>query len=342
MRVRVLRLSTNVTEPAEWGRRFQDLTADASQMYARVLRRYNELLHRVAAGELQPDQIQKQFQDYLQERGTAATRELVELSVDLLAGLLYVQAKYREALLDGLLPADGPLPPPPSPSSIDLTNWFETLAKYATEQSARGMARQQRLVERIASGEITPAQIQEQGRRYLESQAPNFVGDVMDLGLTFVGRLQQSSAAMTEGLYDRVLGPESDESSPPDPPLVVDLRGASGSVVTAQIVVENTRGETADVRCGVSEFTPRAGGRPVQTVAEVVPARFTLGPGEARDVVLSLPLDRPSFTPGTDYFGILRISGTGEHEMVVQLIAHADPSAAPQQASARESTPPAQ
>jgi hypothetical protein len=314
-----------MTEPADWGRRFQELTADAGQLYARSLRRYDELLRRVAGGELKPEGVQKQFGEYLQEQAGTSTRELVELSVGLLAGLLHIEAKYREAMLDGLLPSEGPVPPPPSPSSIDLTNWFQTLSKYAAEQSSRGVARHQQLVERVASGEITPAQMQEQNRRYLEAQAPQFVGEVMDLGLSFVGRLQQSSTNLTDGLYDRVLGPEVDESSAaPGPPLVVDLRGASGSVITKEIVVENTRSAAADVVCRVSEFTPRAGGESFGTDVEVVPSRFTLAPGEARDVTLSLPLDRHAFAPGVDYFAILRISGAGEREMMVQLIAHSE------------------
>jgi hypothetical protein len=293
-------------------------------MYARVLRRYHELLDRVARGELQPEEIQKQFRDYLQEQAATSTRELVELSVGLLAGLLYVEAKYREELLDGLLPSDAPLPPPPSPSGIDLTNWFQTLAKYATEQSARGMSRHQMLVERVAAGEIPPSRVQDQGRRFLEEHAPKFLGEVMNLGLTFVGRLQRSSTNFAEGVYDRVLGPDTERSSPPEPPVCVDLRGLAGSVSSADIVVENTRSDTAEVVCRGSEFAPRTGGRRFRSGLEVVPARFTLAPGEQRDVNLRLPLDPSLFAPGADYVATLQISGAGEHQMIVQLMARAE------------------
>lgn len=300
------------------------MSADAAAMYTRVLRRYNELLVRVASGELKPEAVQQQFRAYLEEMATSSTRELVEVSVGLLAGLLYTEAKYREAMLEGLLPADSPVPPPPSPASIDLTNWFQTLSRYAAEQSARGIARQQQLIERIASREVSAEQMQEQGRRYLESNAPQFLGDVMALGLTFVSRLQQSSTTFAEGLYDRVLGPDPESAPAPEPPVIADLRGPSGSVVTAEIEVENTRDEPANVVCLVSEFTPRGGGASFVAAAEVTPARFTLAPGASHDVVLSLPLDRNFFTPDADYFGLLRISGAGERDMVVQLIAHAE------------------
>ncbi len=318
-----------MTHPEEWGRRFLALTTDAGRMYDQSLRRYNELLGRVASHELRPEDVQTEFRAYLQEKSATSTRELVELSVGLLAGLLHIEAKYREALLEGLIPPDGPIPPPPPPSSIDLTNWFQTLSKYAAEQSARGIARQQQLVERIASGEITPERIQEQGRHYLESYAPLFIGEVVELGLGFVSRMQRSSGNFTEGLYDRLLGPDTDLAAAPETALILDLRGPAGSVTTAAIVVENTRTEATQIACTISEFVSRTRDRTFASGAEATPARFALAPGESRDVTISLPLDPGLFAPDVDHFAILRIAGAGDREMVVQLIAHVDSSESP-------------
>jgi hypothetical protein len=321
-------------DPSDWGLRFQELTAEAGQVYARSLRRYNELLARVARGELQPDDVQRQFRDYLQERATTSTRELVELSVGLLAGLLHVEARYRDALLDGLLPAQGPPSPPPSPETIDLANWFQTLANYAAEQSARSMARHQQLVDKVAAGEIQPGAVHEQGRRFLDTHAPAFLGDVMALGLDFVGRLQKSSATLAHGLYDRVLGPEGNGAGRHDPPVCVDLRGAPGSVPTASLVVENRRLQPADIVCVASEFAPRTGGPRFRPALEIVPARFSLAPGEHRDVDIRLPLDATRFSPGVDYVATLSIAGAGERDLIVQLLARVDSATGAQPAAA--------
>jgi hypothetical protein len=312
-----------VSQPADWGARFQELAADAGQTYARTLRRYQELLERVARQELAPEQVQKQFREYLQEYGAASTRQLVELSVGLLAGLLYVEARYRDALLDGLVSPADPPPPPPSPSSIDVTNWFQALATYAAQQSARSMARQQQLVERVASGEIPADRVREQGRRFVEQHAPEFLGEVMNLGLTFVGGLQESSATLADGLYDRVLGTEP--AAPLEPPICVDLRAGSGGTASACIVVENTRLQPADVRCRVSDFGRRSGGDRFRAPLVIDPERFQLAPGEQRDVDLKLALDPVNFAVETDYVATLLISGAGEHDLVVQLIARAEP-----------------
>lgn len=318
-----------MASPAEWSLRFQEQAAEAGRLYARVARRYDELLERVARAELAPQDVQRQFRDYLQEQATASTRDLVELSVGLLAGLLYVEARYRDALLDGLLPPAAPVPPPPDPSGVDLANWFQTLSTYAAEQSTRGVQRYQALVELVAAGQVPAARVQEEGRRFAEQRSPQFLNEVMDLGLTFVGRLQRSSTTFAEGLYDRILGPDEDVTPAPAPPLCVDLRGPAGSLATATIVVENAHPTPADVACRASEFTPRdGGGPPFRSRLEVVPARFGLAPGESRDVELRLPLDPGVFAPGADCAALLRITGAGEHERIVQLLARAEPVAA--------------
>jgi hypothetical protein len=343
VQLRLLSLSAAVSQAAEWGRRFQDLAAEAGQLSAWSLRRYQHLLERVSRGELKPDEVQKQFRDYLQEQAGASTREAVELSVGLLAGLLYAEAKYREAMLDGLLPAADTVPPPPSPSGIDLTNWFQALATYAAEQSARGTARHQQLVERVASGAVSAARVQEHTQQYLQTHAPEFLAEVMDLGLTFVGNLQRSSSTLAAGLYDRVLGPDGHGPSGPEPPIILELRGLSGSVVSSTVVVENTRPETADITCRVSEFTARAFGRRFRAPMEIDPPRFTLASGGQQDVALRLTLDPSVFAAGADYVATLQISGAGERDLIVQLIARADApaSAATPPASSPEAAPPA-
>lgn len=330
-----------MSQPEEWGARFQALAGDAGRVAARSLRRYQDLLGRVARRELQPEEIQRQFQAYLQEQGTSSTRELVELSVGLLSGLLFAEAKSREALLDGLLPPEAPLPPPPEPAGADLMEWFQSLSTYATEQGGRAITRHQSLVNAVAKGEIPAARVQEQGRHFLEQHAPVLLDEVMQLGLNFVGRLQQSSATLTDGLYDSVLGPDRDASSP-EPPVCVDLRGPAGSVASATFLIENTRSEPASVVCRASEFAARAFGRRFRAPLEIDPAQCTLAPGEHRDICLRLPLDPATFAPGADYVATLQISGAGERDLIVQLLARAESGAAGSKArEPRTAEPPA-
>jgi hypothetical protein len=219
--------------------------------------------------------------------------------------------------------------------------WFQSLSAYATEQSGRAITRHQTLVNAVANGEIPAARVQEQGRLFLEQHAPELLDEVMQLGLNFVGRLQQSSATLTDGLYDRVLGPDRDASSP-EPPVCVDLRGSSGSVVSSTFVIENTRSDPASVVCRASEFAARAFGRRFRAPLEIDPAQCTLAPGEHRDIRLRLSLDAAMFAPGADYVATLQISGAGERDVIVQLLARADSgTAASQGGEYRTAEPPA-
>lgn len=312
----------------DWGQRIQDLAAGAGQVYTRSLRRYNELLERVARGELRPEQVQQGLREYFQAHSAASTRDMVATSAGLLADLLHLEARYRDSLLDGLLPAEPPTPPPPSPAGVDPTQWFQALASYAAAQGSRSLARQQRLIDRVAAGEIPAAAVHEHGRRFLETQAPQFLSDVMALGLRFIEQLQGASASATDGLYDVILGPERPAESPRTdglaPPVCLELRAAPGGVASASLVVENTRAAPAEVVCRVSEFVSRVGSAHVRPTVDISPSRFTLAPGEQRDVDLRLVLDRVQFATGTDYIATLLVSGTGERELVVHLLARAE------------------
>jgi hypothetical protein len=213
---------------------------------------------------------------------------------------------------------------------VDLTNWFQALATYTSEQGARALRRQQQLVERISSGQVTSAQVQQQGQQFLQAHSAQFLGDVIALGMHFVAQLHRNSSALTDGLYDRVLGPElhfngnaPGPASAPEPPLCVDLRGTAGTMAAACIVIENTRAAPAQVECRASHFVPRSGGAPLGVVLEITPARFTLPAGGQAEVDLRLLLDREQFETNADYAASLVVTGAGERELVVQVTAQA-------------------
>lgn len=311
-----------MTTAEDWSRRYQELTADVGRSYDRVLRRHRELLGRVADGSLDPGVVQAGVQSYVAQQAGSSTRELIEASVGLLAGLLYTEAKYREVMLEGLLPPDAPIPPPPSPSSIDLANWFQTLASYGAVQSARSVARQQQLVERIASGALSVAELERHGQSFVTTQSPKFVSEVVELGLAFARQMQRSSASMAEGLYDGVLGSDADADGSAEAALVMELQGTLGTTVESQVEIENTRDVPADIECTLTPFVSRETGRGV-SAGVVEPARCVLTVGATREIAVRVSLDPDVFTPGVDYFGMLRVTGVEARDMIVQIVVRA-------------------
>ncbi len=311
-----------MTSAEDWSHRYQELTADVGRSYDRVLRRHRELLSRVADGSLDPGVVQAGVQSYMVQQAGSSTRELIEASVGLLAGLLYTEAKYREVMLEGMLPNDEPIPPPPSPASIDITNWFQTLAQYGAVQSARSVARQQQLVERISAGDLPVGELEQRGKSVVSAQSPKFIAEVVELGLAFARQMQRASAAMAEGLYDDVLGPDPEAAADGDGAMVMELQGIVGSTVTAQVEVENARDLPADIECTLTPFVSRQTGRGV-SAGVVDPARCVLTVGESREIAVRVTLDGDVFVPSVDYFGMLRVTGVGAREMIVQIVVRA-------------------
>ncbi len=311
-----------MAQAEDWSRRYQELTADVGRSYERVLRRHRELLTRVADGSLDPGVVQAGVQSYMAQQAGSSTRELIEASVGLLAGLLYTEAKYREVMLEGLLAPEEPIPPPPSPDSIDIANWFQTLATYGAAQSARSVARQQQLVERISSGALSVSELENHGKSFVTSHSPKFVAEVVGLGLAFARQMQRSSAAIAEGLYDGVLGTDPDAEGGADAALVMELQGFPGSTVESGVEVENTRDVPAEIECTLTPFVSRETGRGV-SAGVVDPARCVLTVGTTREITVRVTLDPAVFSPEVDYFGMLRVAGAGEREMIVQIIVRA-------------------
>lgn len=256
------------------------------------------------------------------QQASSSSRELIEASVGLLAGLLYTEAKYREVMLHGLLPTDEPIPPPPTPSSIDIANWFQMLASYGAVQSARSVARQQQLVERISSGALSVAELESHGKSFVATQSPKFIAEVVELGLAFARQMQRSSTSMAEGLYDGVLGADPDAEDSADAALVMELQGLVGSTVESVVEVENAREVPADIECTLTPFVSRETGRGF-SAGVVDPVRCVLTVGESREIAVRVTLDREVFAPGVDYFGMLRVTGAGAREMIVQIVVQA-------------------
>ena len=305
-------------ELADWTMRLQQLAAKASQQYGRSMERYQELLELVAAGEIPPAAFREELPRVLREQ-TPALQRTNELTVAFLAGLVRLNARYRDSFLDALVPspeasASDELPP------FDLTNWFQVLAGYAMEQNGRSMARYQTLVERIASGEITPSGMQDHARRFVERYGAEYVQELTDLGFEFLGRLQDVTYAMSDALYDRLMGRTPAAGTPaPGPPTRLRLQGPSGARVSASLIVENTRREPAEVVCHVSEFAPVGGGRAFRAPLEILPPRLVLGPGQQRELDMHLTLEPSSFEAGREYGATLWIRGHGEQDVQIEL-----------------------
>lgn len=310
-------------ELSDWAARLQQLTANATRAYSRSAERYQQLLERVARGDITPAAWQYEVPRVWQQQAPAL-QQLSQLNVEFLADLIRLSSKYREGFLDALVPSGEHAPTEDGLPPFDATNWFQVLSGYASDQSRRSMERFQTLLERVARGEIAPADVQEHMQRFLDEQGPELVRDLVDLGFGFLGRVQNAGYAVSDALYDRLLGPEPRGGSSPVPPSPrITLRGPQGTTVSVSLEIENTRAVAAEVSCTVSEFAPVHAGGSFRALLEVIPPRFVLTPGERRDVHLRLDLEPARFAVDREYVATLFIRGHGEQDLVVEISAGA-------------------
>ncbi len=305
---------------------FQEFMEKGRESYVRAFTRAQELLARVYRGELEPQALQVRLAPFLQDLGPEFSRQLGGLSFELFRGLSEVQARYAEDFMRGLL-GDGvaPAPSSPPPASADVKDWAQwnqALAGYALEQTKRAQSRYQQLLEKVANGEITPATIQEYSARFATDSGALLSRDSAELNTRFFEGLLRLNQQFTESLFDQL----NNGSGQPDDPmesLYLDFVGSPGATVSASLIVENTRAESADVCCRISEFRDAdRKGSPFRAPLEVTPTDFRLRPGETRDVSLRLVLEPEVFVPGWNYSGTLLINKNGQG-IVVALAARA-------------------
>jgi hypothetical protein len=134
-----------VTQPADWGLRFQELAADAGQMYARSLRRYNDLLARVS-GHLKPSDIIEEVW----------VREIVDLIWERLRWRRHQTGLIKGAVAKTLEKTLKPLAP-----KVTTGAWITRLeapdpaAKLANEWAAGDPAGIKRVEDLLASAGLT-------------------------------------------------------------------------------------------------------------------------------------------------------------------------------------------
>jgi len=317
----------------DWATSFESLSSKASSGYGRLLKKWQELLGKIGRGELTAHALNERIPQLLQEEGAELYRGLTSLSFELFRSISELQGSYtdefvRGLLGDGVLAGQGsvsspPLPPSESADPEEWTRWYQAVNGYLAEQSQSALARYQVLLEKVATGRLTPANIQEYSRKFMNERALLLSRDAAELQMRFYEGLIQLNQNFAENLFGR-LTPNG--SAPPDgavESISLDMVGPAGATVSASLVVENSATRPSDVTCRVSEFKRADGaGQSFRPPLELEPGNFRLAAGETRNLVLRLQLIPEMFEPETNYNASLVIN-QAEQSIVVFLRARA-------------------
>jgi hypothetical protein len=326
----------------DWTTSYQALTSKAASSYQRLLTHWQELLGKMSRGELAPNAIQDRLPQFFQDQSQGFYRRLTALSFDFLKGLSEVQGDCTEDFIRGLLgdsfagPPSRPSPPSPPLGSADVnewTRWYQTVTTQMAEQSQSALARYQSLLERVASGRITPASIQDYARKFATDRTLLLSRDAAELQLKFFEGLLQLNQDFADDLFGHLAGDLSSGANGSIESVSLDLIGRADSTVAASLTVENTAARTSEVYCAISEFRKADGtGLTFRAPLEVEPIEFSLNPGETRSVALRLHLSPEIFAPNQNYTGTLIIN-QNKQSILVLLTARAT-AAKPEKAKA--------
>jgi hypothetical protein len=95
-------MSYGTGEPEDVRRLSENLTARALADQAAIAQRYQSLLERVSAGEIDPMRLRLEYNELLQERSAQMVNELNALGAEYYRAILELNRRYVEELLDQL------------------------------------------------------------------------------------------------------------------------------------------------------------------------------------------------------------------------------------------------
>lgn len=211
----------------DWTTSFQALTSKAASSYESLAGRWQELLEKVATGELTPSSLKDRLPQFLQEEGAEFYRRLSALSFDLFRGLSEVQARSTNDFMVGMLgdaaAAESPATPPPAPPAGDAspeewTLWYESVTAFIAQEQEAALSRSQVLLEKVADGKLTPASVREFSRKFMNERALVLSRDAGEMQVRFYEKLmqlnQEFAASLLAGLVREGNAPADDSEQP--------------------------------------------------------------------------------------------------------------------------------
>lgn len=301
---------------SDWSTSYSQYLTRSAALSARTLKLYLEALDRISQGRLTPTVFQDHFPRFAQAHAAEYSARLAEAGARFFSELVRLGASLGQ-------PRDGAAMPEPEavPPRFDATNparWFEQLAEYAGRLNARALKLYREQLDRVAAGEMTPGEVQQNTSDYLARQMPGYLEQLTRLYFGLLNGLSDVRARYEETYFRGVLGEAHTEDG--EPPAVLTLSGPSGETVSTSIAVTNTAVERTQIGWRLTDVRRADGvGKAFIPAVTVFPESLELAPDEEGTLTLSLLLDPSQYHPGAPYTGTLHITGSAGFQVEVQL-----------------------
>jgi hypothetical protein len=216
----------------DWTTSFQALTNKAASSCASLVAQWQELLEKVARGDLAPVTLQDRLPQFPQEEAAEFYRRLAALSFEIFNGLFELQRDSTNEFMGGLLgnsaavelsASSPPAPPAADAAPEEWTRWYQSVTAFITEQNEDALSRSQVLLEKVADGKLTPANVQEFSRKFLNERALVFSRDAGEMQMRFYAKLLQLIQEFVASLFTGLGRDTSAPCDESDQPLRIDL-----------------------------------------------------------------------------------------------------------------------
>jgi hypothetical protein len=307
------------SEPAaEWAVRYSRYVQESAARAARTAELNTRLVKRIASGDLAPATLERQYAAFLAANGRSYGDDIAETGLRFLTGLVQAGTTYSRELVERIAPGELDTerrePPPLEPG--EWSTAFQRLTDFAMAENTAVAALLRALMEKVASGAISPDGMHSASAEFHGEQVPQTVDELVRLFFDLMTRLDEAHADFGHRYLESVLE-LAGEAEPGE--VGLELTGASGETVSARLAVSNNEPEPATLRAVMTDVRRTDGVGPAfDPDLTIRPARFTLAAGAEEVVTVTVRLAAETFEPGgPEYAGLLHVLSPGRTVLAV-------------------------
>jgi len=301
---------------ADWSTSYSQYLARSAALSARTLNLYQLALERVSQGKLPPTIFQDHFPAFAVAHGAEFTNRFAEVGSRFLSDLMRLGASFSQQPPNTDAAERENIPP-----QFDASNparWYEQIAEYAGQLNARAVKAYRAQLDRVAAGETTPSEVQQQTAEQMAQQLPAHMQLLTQLYFDLLNGFNDVRSAYEETYFRGLLAKaETDDG---DANVTLTLAGPPDTTAVASLSVTNTTGQPTRIGHHIVDVRRIDGVGPslVPAIA-FVPETLELGPDEEGTLTISLRLDPEQYDSNTLYTGALYLTGGSDVPLEVKL-----------------------
>lgn len=294
---------------AAWSARYREYLERSIARAGRAQALNREVISRVAAGQLAPWTLESHFSTFAATRAASYSERIANITMTFLRGLIETGATYSYELVEAVLPGAAPAPKVVAPDfePAKTVDWFRDLAIFSAAENARITAMLRMVMEKVAAGELAPADVEQVSSRFHTGHLPNSTIRLVELYLDLLTGLEEVHASFSEEFLRTVLGMAPGDGARSGRAVEVDV--AIGEAASVRFAVTNTDPDPAVVACTLSGIRRADGiGPAFDPAVSITPEQLELAPGAEATVQLTIHADADHFQPGVLYDGVFRVA----------------------------------